>query len=68
MSLNCRVVLLALLMALGLMALGVMPLGLSALAATPEDYAPDRPSVLESDMLYAEAAFLFDMDTADILL
>ena len=58
MSFNCRVVLLALLMALGL----------SALAATPEDYAPERPSALESDMLYAEAAFLFDMDTADILL
>ena len=40
----------------------------SALAATPEDYDPEQPGTLENDHLYAESAFLFDMDSAEILL
>ena len=39
-----------------------------ALAATPEDYDPENPGALEEGQLYAEAAFLFDMDTAEVLL
>ena len=40
----------------------------SALAVTPADYNPDTPSVLETDHLYAESAFLVDLDTGEILL
>ena len=40
----------------------------TALAVTPDDYNPENPSALEGDHLYAEAAFLFDMDTGEILL
>ncbi len=40
----------------------------TALAATPEDYDPEQPSILENDHLYAESAFLFDMDSVEILL
>ena len=40
----------------------------SALAATPEDYNPEQPETLEEDHLFAEAAFLFDMDSAEVLL
>lgn len=40
----------------------------AALALSPEDYDPQHPEVLESDLLYAESAFLFDMDTMDVIL
>ena len=40
----------------------------AARAVTPEDYDPDQPAVLEADHLYAESAFLVDMDTMEILL
>lgn len=39
-----------------------------ARAATPEDYDDTRPNALEADHLYAESAFLMDMDTGEILL
>ena len=38
-----------------------------ALAVTPADYNEDTPGILESDHLYAESAFLVDMDTGEIL-
>lgn len=41
---------------------------LSASALTPDDYDSTRPDVLEADMLYAESAFMMDMDTGEILL
>ena len=40
----------------------------TALAVTPSDYDEDNPSALEADHLYAESAFLVDMDTGEILL
>ena len=40
----------------------------AALAVTPEDYNDQTPGVLENDHLYAESAFLVDMDTGEILL
>lgn len=40
----------------------------SAQAVTPDDYDPANPSVLENDHLYAESAYLVDMDTGEILL
>ena len=39
-----------------------------ALAVTPEDYSSDHPEILENDHLYAESAFLIDMNTGEILL
>ena len=40
----------------------------SALAVTPDDYDSLQPNILEADHLYAESAFLMDMDTGEILL
>ena len=40
----------------------------TTLAVTPADYNPDTPAVLENDHLYAESAFLIDMDTQAVLL
>ncbi|MBR1558628.1 MAG: D-alanyl-D-alanine carboxypeptidase [Clostridia bacterium] len=40
----------------------------TALAATPDDYDPQDPAALQTDHLYAESAFLFDMDTHEVLL
>ena len=40
----------------------------AAFAVTPDDYDSDRPELLENDHLYAESAFLVDMDTGEILL
>ena len=40
----------------------------TALAVTPADYNDETPGVLENDHLYAESAFLVDMDTGEILL
>ena len=40
----------------------------TALAVTPDDYDPQNPANLENDHLYAESAFLIDMDTQEILL
>ena len=40
----------------------------AALAVTPEDYNDQTPAILENDHLYAESAFLVDMDTGEILL
>ena len=40
----------------------------AALAVTPADYDSEKPAELENDHLYAESAFLVDMDTGEILL
>ena len=40
----------------------------TAQAVTPDDYDPETPAVLENDHLYAESAFLIDMDTQAVLL
>lgn len=40
----------------------------AALAVTPADYNDEKPEALENDHLYAESAFLMDMDTGEILL
>ncbi|MBR2699591.1 MAG: D-alanyl-D-alanine carboxypeptidase, partial [Clostridia bacterium] len=40
----------------------------TALAVTPADYNDENPGALENDHLYAESAFLVDMDTGEILL
>lgn len=42
-------------------------LGANSLAATPEDYNYDDPSLLTSDQLYAQAAVLIDADSGDVL-
>ena len=40
----------------------------SAQAVTPDDYDPSNPSVLENDHLFAESAYLMDMETGETLL
>lgn len=42
-------------------------LGGSTLAATPEDYNYDDPSLLVADNLYSQAAILIDADSGDVL-
>jgi len=39
----------------------------SSLAATPEDYNYEDPSLLTSDQLYSQAAILIDADSGDVL-
>ena len=52
---------------LTLLIIFVILLGGSSLAATPEDYNYDDPSLLTSDHLYSQAAILIDADSGDIL-
>ena len=49
------------------MLMSLLPSAL-ARAVTPDDYDPNNPGLLDNDHLYAESAFLFDMDTGEILL
>lgn len=51
-----------------LMLLMLSTLAPPALAVTPADYDAQQPQILEEGHLYAESAFLFDMDTGEILL